>query len=310
MNMDLNMDIEETLERDQSSNLRQDPTMIDSTILDPTAVITRTRRAQVKLTGERLMDPERGLPYLMKIGKKRLHISSRKTNFENLSSIIQMYQLWAHQLYPKAKFNDFIKLCQQLGRSDKMLREFRKNVIRKELGLSSIGKDENLTSNFTNSTTHNNEDSIRHSNSDYTENLSKNFEQNKNTTKEVNLTNGNTNNDDNTNNNNNIDRRGTSASQVKSVFVPEEEEDDDDDLYSLSALSNKRTVNIGPSSMPSRSEFEENMNTTTEEEIRKLEQEQIIEAGLLNNIPANNNEFESEFEDDEEALEAMKEFDI
>ncbi|KAK5782096.1 hypothetical protein RI543_000418 [Arxiozyma heterogenica] len=307
--MDMNMDIEETLERDRTSTLRQDPTMIDSTVLDPTAVTTKTRRAQVKLTGERLMDSERGLPYLMKIGKKRLHISSKKSNFENLSSIIRIYQLWAHQLYPKAKFNDFIILCQQLGKSDKMLREFRKNVIRKELGISSVGKNENTVSTTPVTTTHNTDNSIRHSDSNSTNNISQNFEQNKILTKETNLTIGNTDNGNN-NNNNNINEGNVSVFQVKSVFVPEEEEEEeDDDLYSLSALSNKRTLNIEPS-MSSHRDVERNVNLTTEEEIQKLEQEQLNETNVLNNILNNDNRYNNEFEEDEEALEAMREFDI
>lgn len=301
------MDIEETLERNLSSHTQQDLIAMDlssssSSVLDPTAVVTKTRRVQVKLTGERLMDSERGLPYLMKIGKKRLHISSKKTNFENLSSIIQLYQLWAHQLYPKAKFNDFVKLCQQLGRSDKSLREFRKDVIRKELGISSISENENSINN-TASTTNNSQDPTRDSNTDSINNLSTNPEHNTIVTSDKNPTN----------------TSSTSTSQAKSVFVPDEEEeedyDDDDDLYTLSTFSHKKTANTEPS-VSSHPDVEKNTNSAIEEEIHKLEQEQLNDANIVGNIQTNNtntntnNGFESDFEEDEEALEAMREFDI
>lgn len=128
-----------------------DPTVVDPTIADPTATDTlRKRRVQVKLTAERLLS-EKGLPYLLKHGPKRVRISrKRKSAYNNLSHIIQFYQLWAHELFPKAKFKDFLKLCHTLGKSDKVLREYRTNLYRYEMGTRTIpegteqSKDDNV----------------------------------------------------------------------------------------------------------------------------------------------------------------------
>lgn len=107
---------------------------VDPTIADPTVTAPlKRRRPQVKLTSERLLG-EKGLPYLMRNGPKRVRISSSRRNaHDNLSHIIQFYQLWAHDVYPKAKFNDFIRLCHSLGKSDKLLREYRTNLYREEI---------------------------------------------------------------------------------------------------------------------------------------------------------------------------------
>lgn len=109
-------------------------TLVDPTLVDPTAVVgsLRRRRPQVKLTAERLVG-ERGLPYVMKQGPKAIRISKRRNAYDNLSHIIQFYQLWAHDLFPKARFDDFIKLCHSLGKSDKELREYRKSLYRNEM---------------------------------------------------------------------------------------------------------------------------------------------------------------------------------
>lgn len=111
-----------------------DPTLVDPTITDPTVTDElRTRRVQVKLTSKRLIS-DKGLPWVLKNGPKRIRISRRKRSvYDNLEHILQFYQLWAHELYPKAKFKDFTKLCQTLGKNDKLLRQFREEVFRKEM---------------------------------------------------------------------------------------------------------------------------------------------------------------------------------
>ena len=103
---------------------------------------------------------------------------------------------------------------------------------------------------------------------------------------------------------------------MRSVFVPEEEEVKEyDNLYTLSTFSNKKTANTEPS-VSSHPDVEKNTNSVIEEEIHKLEQEQLNDANIVGNIQTNNtntntnNGFESDFEEDEEALEAMREFDI
>lgn len=106
-----------------------DPTMADPTVAD---ALTKTRRVQPKLTSDILLS-ERGLPYLVKHGPKRLRIStSRNKPYDNLSQIVRFYQLWAHKLYPRAKFKDFIKICQSM-KNDRAVRDYRTELCMKEM---------------------------------------------------------------------------------------------------------------------------------------------------------------------------------
>ncbi|KAL3232782.1 Chromosome segregation in meiosis protein 3 [Nakaseomyces bracarensis] len=106
-----------------------DPTMI---INDPTAVNTKKRRPQVRLTAEKLLS-SRGLPYVAKNAPKRVRISKSKSTYENLSNIVQFYQLWAHELFPKARFKEFVRLCNSLGKSDIEVRNYRMEIFRRDM---------------------------------------------------------------------------------------------------------------------------------------------------------------------------------
>ncbi|CDH11754.1 uncharacterized protein ZBAI_03540 [Zygosaccharomyces bailii ISA1307] len=113
----------------------RDSLATDPTIADPTTVaeaLSKTRRTQVKLTADRLLS-DKGLPHLVRHGPKRLRIStSRNTPYENLSQIVRFYQLWAHELYPKAKFRDFVKITRGL-KNDRALKEYRTNLCLNEM---------------------------------------------------------------------------------------------------------------------------------------------------------------------------------
>lgn len=113
-----------------------DPTItsVDPTVQDPTVIGAKSRTPRVKLTSERLMS-KKGLPYVMEHGRKSCRISKNKSSYENLTGFLQFYQLWAHDLYPKAKFKDFISLCETIGKSDRDLREYRANLVRKDMGM-------------------------------------------------------------------------------------------------------------------------------------------------------------------------------
>lgn len=112
-----------------TGGVASDPTMIND---DPTAVNAKVRRPQVKLTAERLLSPN-GLPYVMKHAPKRVRISKSRSTYENLEHIIQFYQLWAHELFPKAKFKDFVRLCNSLGKTDADLRNYRTELFRADM---------------------------------------------------------------------------------------------------------------------------------------------------------------------------------
>lgn len=106
-----------------------DPTLVSS---DPTAVNTKKRRPQVRLTAERLLS-SKGLPYVAKYAPKRVRIAKSKSTYENLSNIVQFYQLWAHELFPKARFKEFVRLCNSIGKTDIEVRNYRMEIFRKDM---------------------------------------------------------------------------------------------------------------------------------------------------------------------------------
>ncbi|SCW03916.1 LAFE_0H01860g1_1 [Lachancea fermentati] len=127
-------------------SLSLDPTVINTSadgadLQDPTSIVTKTRRPQVKLTGEKLCSPK-GLPYVARNARKHIRISKRKSPYDNLCNVMQFYQLWAHDLFPKAKFGDFVAMCNTLAKTDKDLRAYRIQLVREELGLFTAGEED------------------------------------------------------------------------------------------------------------------------------------------------------------------------
>ncbi|KAF9356596.1 hypothetical protein BGX26_005055 [Mortierella sp. AD094] len=90
--------------------------------------VAKKRVKLVKLDNERLMS-EHGLPLLMSNGK-RLKIrhkykDSAEKNMNaknNIADLMRLYQTWAHNLFPKATFKDFISQAETRCRTDRQIR--------------------------------------------------------------------------------------------------------------------------------------------------------------------------------------------
>lgn len=85
-------------------------------------VVIKKRRVMVKLDEDKLMSA-RGIPYLQAKVKTKLlpHLKKEKGNeLRNLNKILQFYQLWAHGLYPRANFQDFIQMARATGKKPRM----------------------------------------------------------------------------------------------------------------------------------------------------------------------------------------------
>lgn len=85
-------------------------------------VVIKKRRVMVKLDEDKLMSA-RGIPYLQAKAKTKLfpHLKKDKGNeLRNLNKILQFYQLWAHGLYPRANFQDFIQMARSTGKRPRM----------------------------------------------------------------------------------------------------------------------------------------------------------------------------------------------
>ncbi|KAG0662445.1 chromosome segregation in meiosis- protein [Maudiozyma exigua] len=267
-----------------------DPTEFGSAALDPTVIAVKTRRPQVKLTTERLLSCG-GLPYVMKNAPKSIKISSRRNAQQNLSGIVQFYQLWAHELFPKAKFRDFIKLCETLGKTDKTLREYRSNLYRAEMGIDPTGipEDEEQfeTQPIANDTEIGAESNQDLGNGDATTTGQPTLfvEQGS-----IEINNQQTNHPTTTNSQNNNDNDNL-----------ELDDDDDEDLYSISTFKSlaKKVVDDDNEETQQPSQYE------MDELMKEMEQSGNAQPIIpISNHKENNDE--DNFTDDEEALNDME----
>lgn len=111
----------------------------------------KTRAKIAKVDNQRIFN-HNGIPLLVKIHSKLLRtLKKNDKNFyseprssisksqkfeheyENLSSVLQFYQLWCHGLFPKATFKDCIHLIRALGARSPQLRLYRRELIAAEL---------------------------------------------------------------------------------------------------------------------------------------------------------------------------------
>lgn len=111
----------------------------------------KTRAKIAKVDNQRIFN-HNGIPSLVKTHSKLLRtLKKNDKNFyseprssisksqkfeheyENLSSVLQFYQLWCHGLFPKATFKDCIHLIRALGARSPQLRLYRRELIAAEL---------------------------------------------------------------------------------------------------------------------------------------------------------------------------------
>lgn len=101
-------------------------------------VVVKQKRVLIKLDEEK-MTSARGIPYLQsKAGSKlmpRLKKQKGRSELQDLGKILQFYQLWAHGLYPRANFQDFIHMARTTGKKPRM-KVFRRQWIADEKGRS------------------------------------------------------------------------------------------------------------------------------------------------------------------------------
>lgn len=122
--------------------------------------IKLTSRSKIaKIDNERIFNKQKGLNYIIqnhtklkrifhkndkalqkKLLSNKSSLSSKavrqmkyENEYNNLSSILQFYQLWCHGLFPKAKFKDCIQLIRAFGAKSSQLKIYRRELIEKEL---------------------------------------------------------------------------------------------------------------------------------------------------------------------------------
>ncbi|KAF2226283.1 replication fork protection component Swi3-domain-containing protein [Elsinoe ampelina] len=94
--------------------------------LDEEIVITKKRQPIAKLDEERILS-SKGIPRLRKIAKKT-KFKGKGHEFSDMSRLLNMYQLWLDELYPRAKFADGLAMIEKLGHK-KRIQMMRKEWI-------------------------------------------------------------------------------------------------------------------------------------------------------------------------------------
>lgn len=120
-------------------------------------VVVKTRRKYAKLDESKFLEFE-GIPKLRKHIVPRLRLKGKGHERRDLTKLLGTYQLWAHNLFPKANFDDFIYLAKRAG-STRSMRAYRrqwieedKNGIAYENSPSSFDSETNASNELDHST--------------------------------------------------------------------------------------------------------------------------------------------------------------
>ncbi|KAF1826822.1 Swi3-domain-containing protein, partial [Dissoconium aciculare CBS 342.82] len=81
--------------------------------------IKRKRNPIPKLDEDRLLS-DAGIPKLRKIAKTRLKFRGKGHEFSDMSRLLNTYQIWLDDLYPRAKFRDALTMVEKVGHSKRM----------------------------------------------------------------------------------------------------------------------------------------------------------------------------------------------
>ena len=83
-------------------------------------VIVKKKRKPVPKLDETLLLSQNGVPRLRKITKSRLKFRGKGHEFSDISRLLNTYQLWLDDLYPRAKFRDAVNMAEKVGHSKRM----------------------------------------------------------------------------------------------------------------------------------------------------------------------------------------------
>ncbi|KAF2204815.1 Swi3-domain-containing protein [Delitschia confertaspora ATCC 74209] len=87
--------------------------------IDEEIKIVKKRQPIPKLDYARLLTPA-GIPKLRRISKDRLKFKGKGHEYGDIGRMLNMYQLWLDDLYPRAKFADGLSLIEKLGHTKRI----------------------------------------------------------------------------------------------------------------------------------------------------------------------------------------------
>jgi replication fork protection complex subunit Csm3/Swi3 len=98
-----------------NNNTSQEPTKD----IDEEITIKKKRKPNPKLDENRLLS-DVGIPRLRKITKTRLKFRGKGHEFSDISRLLNTYQLWLDDLFPRAKFKDALIDVEKVGHMKRM----------------------------------------------------------------------------------------------------------------------------------------------------------------------------------------------
>lgn len=90
-------------------------------------VVVKQKKVHAKLDDQRLLS-DKGLPRLQSEVTQKLKFKGKGHEFSDLAKLVEAYQFWAHDLYPKAKFRDSIKMISKIGKTN-VMKAHRRSLI-------------------------------------------------------------------------------------------------------------------------------------------------------------------------------------
>ncbi|CAG8948376.1 unnamed protein product [Penicillium salamii] len=98
--------------------------------LDDEVKVTKKRQPVAKLDEARLLS-QPGIPKLRQSAKRKLRFKGKGHEFSDATRLLNFYQLWLDDLYPRAKFADGLSIIEKLGHS-KRIQVMRREWIEEE----------------------------------------------------------------------------------------------------------------------------------------------------------------------------------
>ncbi|CAE6414509.1 unnamed protein product [Rhizoctonia solani] len=87
--------------------------------VDADGKAAKTKKTIPKLDENRLLDQGDGMPALVRRSKE-FKIKGKGHELSDLNRLMQMYQLWAHKMFPKMQFQDTVERVEKLCRTKRM----------------------------------------------------------------------------------------------------------------------------------------------------------------------------------------------
>ncbi|KAL4746191.1 hypothetical protein BDW72DRAFT_39476 [Aspergillus terricola var. indicus] len=151
--------LQETNASMSSANVEKQSTQPDNSGvflgLDEEVEVAKKRQPVAKLDENRLLS-QAGIPKLRRSAKKSLKFKGKGHEFSDLARLLNFYQLWLDDLFPRAKFADGLAIIERLGHS-KRLQTMRRAWIDEEKpkSVENTSRIEQMNSNDNSMTSNN-----------------------------------------------------------------------------------------------------------------------------------------------------------